>query len=192
MVRFTAPLAAVGLLALIGCGPSDEVRTYQVPKSKEKEAAEPAAGGEYRILGAMFPADGPAWFFKLTGKADALAAHQDEFDKFLASVKFPDGPSKPPAYDLPAGWKSSGPQGMRADTIRLGPADQPLELTVIAAMGGAQENVKRWAGQLGTTADFGKATREITTAGGVKGLRVDLTGPKNPAGAGGPFMGGGR
>ena len=79
---------------------------------------------------------------------------------------------------------------MRADTIRFGPADSPLEMTVIAAMGGPKENVDRWAGQLGAKADFAKATKEITTAGGVKGLRVDVTGPKNPAGAGGPFMGG--
>jgi hypothetical protein len=55
-------------------------------------------------------------------------------------------------------------------------------------MGGPKENVDRWAGQLGTKTDFAKATKEITTAGGIKGLRVDLTGPKDPAGAGGPFM----
>lgn len=187
MKRLAAPLVALGLLAQFGCGPSEEVRSYSVPKSDDP--AEPAAGrGDYRILGAMFPGDDPAWFFKLVGKSEALAAHEAAFDKLLASVKFPDGPTKPPAYDLPDGWKSEGPRGMRADTIRFGPADGPLELTVIGAMGGPKENVDRWAGQLGTKTDFAKATKVITTAGGIKGLRVDLTGPKDPAGAGGPFM----
>jgi hypothetical protein len=190
MTRLVAPLVALGRLTLVGCGPSEEVRSYTVPKSNDPAAAPAAGQGDYRILGAMFPADEPAWFFKLTGKADALAAHEAAFDKFLASVKFPDGPAKPPTYDLPDGWKSEGPRGMRADTIRFGPADSPLEMTVISAMGGPKENVDRWAGQLGAKADFAKATKEISTAGGVKGLRVDVTGPKNPAGAGGPFMGG--
>ncbi len=188
MTRLAALLAAVGLLALAGCGPKDEVRTYTVPKSAEAAKPEPAAG-EYRILGAMFPADSPAWFFKLSGKADALAVHQAEFDKFLASVRFPEGPDKPPAYDLPAGWKSAGPRSIHTDTIRLGPADSPLELTVTPAMGGVKQNVQRWAGQLGTS-ETGEATKEITTTAGAKGVRVDLTGPKNPAGSGGPFMGG--
>jgi hypothetical protein len=185
MTRLVPLLTAAGLLVSLGCGPNEPIRTYEVPKP---EGTGPA-GGDFRILGAMFPADDPQWFFKLTGKADALAAHEAEFDKFLASVRFPAGPEKPPAYDLPDGWRSEGPRGMRADTVRFGPADSPLELTVIAAMGGAQENVKRWAGQLGTTTDFARDTREITTKEGVKGVRVDLTGPKDP-GAGGPFMGG--
>lgn len=189
MTRFAVPVVALGLLSLAGCGPGEEVRSYTVPKPTDQAGPE-AGKGDYRILGAMFPADKPAWFFKLTGKADALAAHEAAFEKFLASVKFPNGPDKPPAYDLPDGWKSDGPRGMRADTIRFGSADSPLELTVIGAMGGPKENVDRWAGQLGAKADFAKATKEITTPDGVKGLRVDVTGPKNPTGSGGPFMGG--
>jgi hypothetical protein len=185
MTRFAAPVVSLGLFALLGCGPGEQVHSYTVTKPTE-----PVAGkGEYRILGAMFPADEPTWFFKLTGKADALAAHEVEFDKFLTSVKFPDGPKKPPTYDLPAGWKSEGARGMRADTIHLGAGDSAPEISVIAAMGGAKENVQRWAGQLGATTDFARATKEVTTTGGVKGLRVDLTGPKDPAASGGPFMG---
>jgi hypothetical protein len=190
MIRLPVPLAALGLLTLVGCGSGEGIRSYTVPTTGERAGPVAAGPGDFRILGAMFPADRPAWFFKLTGKADSLAAHEAAFEKFLASVKFPDGPDKPPAYDLPDGWKSVGPRAMRADTIRLGPANSPLEMTVIGAMGGPKQNVDRWAEQLGTKADFAKATKEITTAGGVKGLRVDLTGPKNPVGAGGPFMGG--
>ncbi|HET6575340.1 MAG TPA: hypothetical protein VFG68_17165 [Fimbriiglobus sp.] len=187
MIRLAASLVALGLLTLVGCGPSDKVQSYAVPKSNESAGAE-TAKGDYRILGAMFPADKPAWFFKLTGKADALAAQEAAFDKFLASVKFPDGPAKPPTYDLPDGWKSDGARGMRADTIHLGAGDNVPEISVIAAMGGAKENVARWAGQVGSKADFAAATKEITSVGGVKGLCVDVTGPKDPAAAGGPFM----
>lgn len=189
MTRLSVPLTALGLVTLMGCGPSEEVRSYTVPRPNEPAGPE-AGKGDYRILGAMFPADDPVWFFKITVKADALAPHEAAFDKFLASVKFPNGPDKPPTYDLPDGWKSEGPRMMRADTIRFGPADRSLEMSVSSARGGAKENVKRWADQVGSDADFAKATKEITTAGGVKGLRVDVTGSKNPAGAGGPFMGG--
>jgi hypothetical protein len=190
MTRLPVPVAALGLLTLVGCGSGEGIRSYTVPTTSERTGPVAADQGDYRILGAMFPADDPAWFFKLTGKADALAAHEAAFDKFLASVKFPNGPDKPPAYDLPDGWKSEGPRAMRVDTIRFGPADRPLQLSVSSAGGGAKGNVQRWADQVGSGADFARATKEITTAGGVKGLRVDLTGPKNPAGAGGPFMGG--
>src|SRR5688572_15330190 len=88
MKRLAAPIVALGLLTQIGCGPSEEVRSYTVPKPNDPAAPEPSQG-DYRILGAMFPADKPAWFFKLIGKADALAAHEAAFEKFLASVKFP-------------------------------------------------------------------------------------------------------
>lgn len=183
MIRLSAPLAALGLVTLIGCGPGEQVNSYKVPRSTEKGA--PAEGkGSYRMLGAMYPADQPTWFFKLSGTTDELAAQEAAFHKFLTSVKFPKGPDAPPAYDLPEGWKSEGARGMRADTIRIG----SLELTVIKAMGGAKENVDRWAGQLGGKANFENDTKPVTTADGVKGLRVDLAGPENPADTAAPFM----
>jgi hypothetical protein len=184
--------ALAGLFALAGCGQREQIRSYDVAKTSQKAGETATTGGEYRILGAMFPADEPKWFFKLTGPADALAAHQTEFDQFLKSVRFPDGAGKPPKYDLPAGWKSAGPRDVGGititDTITFGPAERPLKMTVTPAMGGVKANVQRWAGQVGGTADPTKSTHEITTASGVKGVRVDVSGPKNPTMGGGPFM----
>jgi hypothetical protein len=207
MTSRRSAVAAVPLVVLFaaGCGGGDEsIKTYRVARPDDAKpaggatpagtspAARPAAeGGPYRILGAMFPADNPQWFFKLVGKADELAAVEKEFDTFLAGVKFPGGFGSPPAYDLPAGWTSAGKSGMRADTLKFGPGGK-LEMSVIPSVGGVEGNLTRWAGQVGSDADKAKATREVTAAGGVKGLRVDLVGPKNPSGAmtGGPFSGG--
>ena len=48
------------------------------------------------------------------------------------------------------------------------------------------ENLKRWAGQVGAK-DLSNATAPLTV-GGLSAVRVNLTGSKNPA-AGGPMMG---
>ncbi len=192
-------LTAAGLFAAAGCGERDGgVKVHTAPKPagagpvNASAADAPAADGtQYRILGAMFPADDPQWFFKLTGKADDLKPHEAGFDALLKSVRFPNGLKSPPVWTLPDGWTDTGPSGMRAATIKFGPADRPQEISVMQAMGGVKGNVDRWAGQVGATADAtAKATTEVTSEAGAKGLRVDLTGPKNPS-AGGmtpPFL----
>ena len=198
-MRFCLPFAAFSCLLAAGCGEQNqEIKTYRVakpgdakaPDGKAGPAAAEDAGGPYRILGAMFPADDPQWFFKVTGNAAELTTAEKEFDAFLATVRVPTGPKNPPQYDLPAGWTSAGKSGMRADTLKFGPGGK-FEMSVIASVGGVDGNLARWAGQVGSDADRAKSTREVTGNDGVKGLRVDLTGPKNPAGAmGGPFSGG--
>ena len=193
--RWAVPVVATILVA--GCGPNDGVRSYSVPKTPEPKPNPPAVvdaapdakdGAEYRILGGMFPADDPVWFFKLTGKASAVADHEAEVDQLLASVRLPAGGKDVPTWELPPGWKSGGKESIHADTLLFGPADKPLKLTVTPAMGGVSGNVQRWAGQVGAPADdTSKYTRPIETKTGTKGLRVDVTGPKNPVG--GPMMG---
>lgn len=182
------------VLGMVGCG-RDEIRTYEVPKSQAKTET-PAAPttGEFRILGAMYPPEEPTWFFKIVGPSAAIEPHLKSFDDFLASLRFPD-PKGPPAYDLPAGWASTGPKSIHADTIAIGTGPQALELTITPAMGGVNSNLKRWAvDQLGmpasvmsNTAQFSKT---VPTKGGAKVLRVDLTGPNNPAGSRPRMMGG--
>ncbi len=173
---------------LAGCGPTEEVKTYNVAREPNKPAAGPVApGGSYRILGAMFPAENPTWFFKLTGPAEAVAAAEPAFDEFLASVKL--GGAKP-EYAPPAGWKSAGPESIHTDTLVFEAGGKPLKVTVTQAIGGASQNIGRWAGQVGATgADPVAAySKPVETKGGAKGLRVDVSGPKNPVG--GPMMGG--
>jgi hypothetical protein len=193
------PLSALVLLAVVatGCQQDDGVRKYTgtKPAAPLAASAEQEASGTYRILGAVFPTDEPIWFFKLTGPADVLAAEEAKFDEFLASVRFPNGVRNPPLWDLPEGWREGPQKAMRYATILLGPSDKPMEMSISQVGGGLQANIDRWADQLGmpgSKADLATATKAVTTTSGAKGLRVDLTGPKNPA-AGGmmpPFMGG--
>jgi hypothetical protein len=185
-------VAAV-VFAAGGCGESDEIKTTKVPKAAAEAKTESA--GEYRIIGAMFPADEPQWFFKLAGPADKLEPIAPEFEKMLKTVRFPNGLKNAPVWDMPAGWQSGGPNPgkMAVDTIRLGPPESPLEATLTQVGGEPVANVGRWAGQVGVTgftaADLPKYTKPLE-AQNIKGLWADVRGPKNPAAARGPFMGG--
>lgn len=151
--------------------------------------------GEYRILGAMFPAEEPQWFVKLPGTAAGLEPHAAAFDQLLASFSLP--PGAPPKFDAPPGW-TVGPGRMGIVTATLRTPDNKFEVTITSSIGGVFGNLRRWAvdpGQLGnasfTQDDVPKVTKKID-AKGVQGLRVDMRGPSNPAGKGGPFMGGGK
>ncbi|MCZ2342488.1 MAG: hypothetical protein LC104_11945 [Bacteroidales bacterium] len=194
-------LAVVGLL-IPACTPADSVRSYTVPKATHKttdpaaQASTPAEAGEYRFLGAMYPAEDPVWFVKFAGPGSALDAQVQAFDEFLASVQFPKGWEGGPEWKLPTGWKD-GPtrnaMGIVIRTVHIGSGNPPLELTVSQARGGVQGNVDRWAGQVGAPTGpelLAKYTRSIKTADGRNGVRVDVTGPKNPAATRPPFMGG--
>lgn len=172
-----------------GCGPNEGVTTYTVPTPARIDEGEiPPRAGDYRILGGVFPADEPAWFFKFTGKADEVAKFEPGFDLILKSVRFPKGIEEAPEFDTPAGWVNDGPQdvgGIRiVATLRPNPADANLKVTVTQSAGGLLGNLDRWAvSQLGGAkirrAELPRITREIES-GGVKGLRVDLRGPNDP------------
>lgn len=197
-VRSVVPFALVAGLAagVLGCG-GDGVRSYTVPKTTESGKGapepEPGPGTEYRILGAMYPADAPEWFFKMPGPSDALTKYEADFDKVLASVELP--ASGQPKFVTPEGWKRGGPRpgGIVVETLRT--PDGKYELAVSSAQGDVVGNVRRWSvEQLGNATfgrdDMAKVTR-IVEAKGVKGLRVDVRGPnKPPMGGGGPMMGG--
>jgi hypothetical protein len=184
--------AALLSVALAGCGSGDEVRSYTVPRASDKGGA---AGGDFRILGAIYPAEDPQWYFKLTGSAVDLAKHEADFDKFIASVRL--RPGTLPDFKLPDGWTRGGPRNVSSgpvtvtfdETVKIG----KNELTISQAQGGTVKNVDRWAKQVGlwgVRADnVGQYTREFP-ADGVNGVRVDLTGKQNPTG--GPMMGGKR
>ncbi|MBX9622269.1 MAG: hypothetical protein K2X82_00490 [Gemmataceae bacterium] len=203
--RRVGPVLALAALAAAGCSDAPGVHSYRTPKSTEPRGPGPAApgptAGDYRILGAVYPADQPVWFFKLTGPADQLARHEADFDKLAASVRLQG--DAVPAFDLPPGWMLTGPRSVSRggvtvtfdQTVKLGPPDAPLELTISKSGGGIAQNVSRWAGQVGQQvgpADLDKVTRPFDAAG-VKGVRVDVRGPQNPSGGmGGPMMGGKR
>src|SRR5262245_51897657 len=130
------------IAGLLGCSREEPIRVYEVPKAVEPN---------YRILGGIFPADQPAWFFKLTGRDDELAKYSEEFNKLMQSVSLPNGPQNMPDWTLPEGWRHGGanPAKMASETILFGPENKPFTITVTRAMGGLDENLARWAGQVG-------------------------------------------
>jgi hypothetical protein len=191
--RSALPSAVVAALALLagGCGSDEGIRSYSVPRTPESTRKDAPAGGDYRLLGLMVPAGDPVWFFKLSGTAEQMAKHEADFDKLAASVQLPPN-AKMPDFTPPAGWvRGPGRGTFVAATIK---APDGLEVSVTSSAGGVEQNLGRWVGQIGLKPGPGDATKYTRTidAAGVKVLRVDLTGPKDPATARGPMMGGGR
>jgi hypothetical protein len=50
------------MIALVGCGPSDPIRTYDVKREKDETPAVAAGPDKYRLLGAIIPAGEDSWF----------------------------------------------------------------------------------------------------------------------------------
>jgi ABC-type transport system involved in cytochrome c biogenesis permease subunit len=167
LARLTCGLAFASL-TLAGCAEEDQIRTYEVPTANVGRsndppvagpggAARPGAAGEdavrqpARTLGAMVNDGNQTWFFKLKGPLDAVTAHEEEFRRFVESLKFAGGR---PAWDVPGSWKAKGGSGMRMETFHLGDHQPPLELTVIPlqiTLDGDKwilDNVNRWRGEL--------------------------------------------
>jgi hypothetical protein len=199
--RVCGLLVAVFSLGLFGCGKDESIYSYDVPKPTPYAGQQPIPG-DYRILGAMFPADNPIWFFKFSGRSEDVARYEAEFDKLLATVKLmPDktgngmNPSDPvpPQFVVPPDWTRLGERIVRREgittriyeTLRFGPPESPGEITLTLSGGSVLDNIGRWAAQLGLpqpkVEDLPNFTR-LVHADGVTGLRVDLAGPNNPAG----------
>jgi hypothetical protein len=201
LVRVVVPTVLFVSLGA-GCGGGEGIRSYTVPRTTEPGGKGPAAG-EYRILGAIYPADNPVWYFKFAATAEQVEKYEAEFDRLAATVRLQKTAEALPEFKVPEGWTRTGPRTVSRgvistridETLRFGPPEAPLEITVtFVPGGGVLQNVGRWADQVGVPrpkqADLDKYTRELPADGG-KGLRVDLRGPRNPATpTGGPMSGG--
>ncbi len=129
------PLAA---LLVAGCQ-KDEIREYDVPRP------EPVV----RLLGAIVPHGDSTWFFKLVGPVAAVGERKADFDGLVDSVRFGGGKDDPATWKLPAGWTEEKGPAPRHATLKFGPADAPLELSVSKLGSGGQTasvlaNVNRW------------------------------------------------
>jgi hypothetical protein len=191
-VSYILPLALAAGVAMLpaGCGGEPGVTSYDVPKTTDpsKKIAAPAAGGDYRLLGAMFPADEPEWFFKFSAPSAEMAKYEADFDELLKSVKLEAGK---PDFTVPKGWtKGPGRAGIVVATAVT--PDGKYEVTLTSSSGGVKANLDRWVGQIGlrpSPTDVATYTKPLATTSGVKGLRVDMSGPNNPATKrGGPMM----
>jgi hypothetical protein len=188
-------LVAPFLALTVGCGPKDEIRTYEVPKPKaaSDDATAPTGPDKSRLLGAIIPTgDGRQfWFVKFSGPIDVISRHEKDFDQFVNSVRV-EGNS--PKWTAPAGWTENPAKMMRLVTFLPPDAgkDAP-ELYVSEPFAGSViENVNRWRKEVGakevTEAELPQATSELTL-GSVKAYRVDARGPKEVVkGSMPPFM----
>lgn len=187
-------VVGAGLLLLSGCPSEEGVKTY--PVAREVEV--PVAG--QRVVGAIIPRDRETWFFKMTGPETAVSPQVEAFEKFLATVRFPEG--KPIEWTKPDDWgeKQPNPSEMvpRYAILLVGPRQLELSVTKLGPLGNGAENtllgnVNRWRRQIGlgpvAAADLGKTTREIKV-GGQNATLVDATRPGSGGGGGdGPSKG---
>ncbi|MFV2065448.1 MAG: hypothetical protein ACC645_00600 [Pirellulales bacterium] len=158
----------------LGCEKEEKpIEHYQVAVPSERPAL-PAGHGEVsghgetaaanatgmaaentRMLAALISQGEQTWFFKVTGPADVVDPFADTFRDFIRSVRFPKDAPHQPTWTLPEGWRQDPAKGMRYATVRFGPQDGPLAMSVIPLQtaGDAETytlmNINRWRSQLG-------------------------------------------
>ena len=161
-----------------------------------------------RMLAAIVPHGKMAWFFKVIGPRDAVAAKMEDFLKLIRSLTFAGGEDSQPEWVLPEGWTSEKGNGIRFATLRVKSEDEVLETTVIRLSAPdphsgeyVLSNVNRWCEQLGlpprTKTDLAAEEqpknaeiRQFEAAGTMVTL-VNLVGrPKSDGMGAAPFAGG--
>jgi hypothetical protein len=193
--RGAVAFAAIGMAALLGCAPSESIRSYDVKREKGEDS--PGGPDRVRLLGAIIPVDAEnSWFVKFTGPIDEISPHEKAFDEFVASIRVPGG-NAPPTYTAPSGWKEGGKRMMRVATFtppgEWKPPARPPELYISEKFQGTLlANVNRWRDEVGvsrvTEAEVPKVTTEVML-GSSKAYKVDYRGPGGKKKMG-PFAGG--
>jgi hypothetical protein len=172
------------VLLAVGCGQSEQITRYSVPKEAPTPTAERDDAGPFETQ--TQPAS--AWFFKLTGPADAVATIKDDFRALVESSSIAGGE---PTWTLPDGWSRQPGNSFRFATLTTDKTDPPLEVSVsrLTYPGGRdsylRDNINRWRGQVGlpasNDADWwakAEAAGEVEAVGGEDQdtTLVDLTG----------------
>ncbi len=154
--RQIATTLVASLLLLSGCGKTEQIQTYTVPKEPTQTpvaAATNVKPGEPtdRMLAAILPSGQTAWFFKAVGPIAEIDKHEKAINDFFTSLTL--GTDGRATWKLPEGWKEEGGTGgFRLATIVI-PGDKRVEITVnTTPWPGTEEsmlaNVNRWRGQL--------------------------------------------
>ena len=153
------------MIAVIGCGRTEEIRTYRVatgespvvapatpaviPSATEVTAGEPTD----RMLAAVIAGAEKVWFLKATAPLAAVTEAEDQLRVIYNGF---DASGEQPRWELPDGWSEERPGGMRLATLRR-EADgtaAPLEVSVIGLPKTGDwrsqllDNVNRWRGQM--------------------------------------------
>jgi len=201
--RFVKLMAlALCLSTMTGC-PRDEVVQYRLPKEEvantnSSTSAEPQEP-THRMLAGTVIGEESVWFFKVSASIEAVANVEKEVREFMASITFPNGLDDSPQWQLPEGWKATGGNQFRFETLKIGSATPALELTIskLPMQQGREsylrDNFNRWRGQLGLppspdiNAD-GQLESAKTNGGKTELLVFDLIGSGGGAGMP-PMMG---
>jgi hypothetical protein len=188
---------------LAGCGSEAEIRSYPVAKETpalKSESTRRAALGEatHRMMGAILPAGGQTWYFKVVGPISDMEKNAGAITQFFQSITTSPGATKP-GWKVPAGWEEKPASGMRAATILIPEEGKPLDLSVIAlptsgAPSELLDNVNRWRGQLQLPpldeASLATATKQLKVGDATMTL-VDERGQFSAGSMSAPFAGGG-
>jgi hypothetical protein len=198
--RIVIAIPVIGFLFALGCQQAEQIQSYNVPKETKTAVAATTTNvkpGEPtdRMLAAILPADGQAWFFKVVGPIADVGKHEKEIDDFFAGLTL--AANGRAQWKVPAGWKEEPGNGFREATIVI-PGDKRLEITVNkAGWTGTQDNklanVNRWRGQLQlpeiNSQQLGEVSREAK-AGDRTITIVDMKGQFKSGGMTPPFAGG--
>lgn len=148
----SSPLISCLLLSFLlmaGCGGTEPVAQYRVPKTKAASASQDSA-----LPNVAVPEGERAWFLKLTGPVNEVVKHAENFVRLLGSTDLSSGR---PRFRLPEGWELTSESGaLRFATIKI-PGTQPaleVSVTVLPFTPGNSDdyvlaNLNRWRGQLG-------------------------------------------
>lgn len=173
-----ATLGTLLLVMMPGCGEEPRISQYEVPRAVETL--------DFRRLGAIIPFQEKVWYFKLDGPEKSLADEKAKFDKFVQSIRFSSMGKEPVNWTLPEGWRQEPGDGkFRYATIRLGPPEKGMELTVIPLDRDTDDwllkNVNRWRDQIGLAPIRESDLPATTTKAKIDGKEatlVDLLGRK--------------
>jgi len=169
-------LLTILLLAAAGCGRQEEARHYRAPKDPT-----------WRTLGAIMPAGGTTWFFKLAAPADRVDPIKAEVLKFFGTLRA-EAEGGQVRWTAPAGWVEEKGNAQREATLKFGAEEPKFEVSVSRLQGdggGLLANVNRWRDQLGLEPISEPALAAVAKKldGAVSDVWVvDLRGPNRPAG----------
>jgi len=154
--RWRLSLGLLVAVALIGCGESESITTYETKRTAappQRVDIEKARDGLDHMLTAIVPQGKKAWFFKLVAPDDAIESLRKPFEEFVGSVKLGSDDARP-SWTLPEGWEEKPGDAMRAATIEVPAGDRKLPLTISSLpLSGdlndyVERNVTRWLDQL--------------------------------------------
>jgi hypothetical protein len=167
-------MVALLLLSAAACGREEEVRHYRAPKDPV-----------WRILGAVAPAGGTTWFFKLAAPAERVDPVKKDVLAFFRTLRVEDGQLR---WTVPSSWVEEKGNAQRELTLHFGVQDPKFELSITKLQGdggGMLANLNRWRGQLGLEgvgeAELPEQVKKLEGAAADVSV-VDLRGPNRPAG----------